>query len=95
MLIIGWLVESRCDADADPGDDAAPGAADEPELSVLSAGLAASSFPLPADMTDGKLRCAAGASDRTRLVAVAGMMNTKARASVVSTTGRSNSFFTG
>jgi len=94
-VINGRLVESWRVGDDPPGADDAPGKAADPGFAALAAGLAATSFPLPADMTDGKFRCVAGASDRSTLAAVAGMMNAKARRSVVSTTGRSSSFFTG
>ena len=94
-VIDGRLAESGRVDDDPPGADAAPGKAADPGFAALAAGLAATSFPLPADKTDGKVRCAAGASDRSTLAAVAGMINAKARTSVVRTTGRSSSFFTG
>jgi hypothetical protein len=62
---------------------------------VPASGFAAVSVRLPADKTDGTLRCAAGANDRRTVAAVAGIRNAKASKPVITTTGIRRSFFIG
>jgi hypothetical protein len=81
--------------DVPEGDDDLPDTAGDPAPPVLAAGAAAAWFPLPGDKTDGTLMCAAGATDRSTVAAVAGVKNTKARKAVIRTVGISSSCLIG
>jgi hypothetical protein len=96
-LVEGWSVGDAPDPDGDDelfdGDDPA-GTADDGAVPVLPA-WAAASFPLEAEKTEFKLRCATGATDLTTLAAVVGIRKAKARKPVMTTVGIRSSFFIG
>jgi len=87
------MVEPWSVVDDPADDDDPPGTADDPAACVPAAGFAVTSSWLPADKTVGRLKCAAGATDRSTVLAVAGIRNAKARKPVIRTTGTRRSFF--
>jgi hypothetical protein len=87
LLTNNCVVEPSADVD-DPVDDETL----EPE--TFEAGAAAK-VSVRVNVPDTKLICAAGATERITLAAVAGIRNARARKAVKTTVGIKSSFFTG